>query len=613
MNKSKFFIMLITVLTLALMLAISVGAEEFYVSSAQELKDANAKAIANSEADIVYIIADIDNAPFVANSSVTYVLQANWTNCHTNGGPQKVASNVDIAFYADGQERTLSFNNNFVFQTNNTKPSNSSITFGGANGGRLYIDMSKYTSYFMFDSKAYTINLYEVTFNGLRMSKGDWTFLSAGVLNIYDGAVIENCYNGDGYLIGAGTINMYGGEIRYNCTSNNMARIIYCSKLNMYGGSIHDNCQKNTRNGSYNNYMIDVTTSANIYGGEIYNNYFVKNASSGLIGKSGTVNSLGYISPSVLKTNYSVSAPYTIESVDGVYKVTSGEISEAANYVRLASSDYSLIFFNSNGSLINAYMVKDGAVKCSFDASSEITVPSEFEWALSKGGCQAVIPNTEAQGVYYTAHTRNEDDGNCETAVTCKSCTKIFIEAKMHNLVKSISYVNYFEKGEYFCSCTNDGCTAVDIEEQISPMLIGLGISVTTPDNARDGAGMVQGFILNGVASQLYEEVTGKAFCFGVVVAGNDHNGKSPLTVENGEVKTEYDNVIVWNSANAIYDIISVKIKNIDINNELHTTSKIVFCGYVCDGDGIKYIHNGKTSSVATGISYSEALELVGA
>ena len=41
-----------------------------------------------------------------------------------------------------------------------------------------------------------------------------------------------------------------------------------------------------------------------------------------------------------------------------------------------------------------------------------------------------------------------------------------------------------------------------------------------------------------------------------------------------------------------------------------HTTTPLIWCGYVCDGTTIKYIDNGKTYDNAQAMSHKDALAM---
>ena len=614
--RTKMLFSVVAILVCLLSFAVIASAETFYASTGDELKAANQSAIDNSEADTIYITADIDGVPFVANSSVTYILQANWTNCYTNGGATNLADGVDIAFYADGAERTMTFKNGFVFQTTGINPTKSTITYGGIGGGRLKVDLSSYTSYFMYSRRSYTINLYEVTFTGLRMNKNDWTFLAGNVINMYDGAKIENCHNASGSLIDAGTLNIYGGEITGCYTVNNMGRLAVVNNLNMFGGAIYGNYQYNTRTDDYTNYLIETSQSANIYGGSIYGNYFTKSGSSGIVGKHGTTSVLGCIASGAIGTNYSVTS-IKVEAVDGRYSLASGEVTDVTNGAfRLSPVSYSVMFKNANGSVVNAYMFKeDGTVAKAVDSSTEFTVPSG-SWSLIKNSCIEATPVGTAQATYYVAiaHEQSEDDGNCETAVTCKTCTMVYVEALTHNVVEALVYANFCAQGTYSCECTNEGCTVNDVVENMPALFKMLGFSVTEKSETNKVVSMVQGFYVNNEAVCEYERINGVELSFGVVAASaNKLGGLDPLTLVDGVVTRVSDTGIISHDMTAsTHTAFEIKIVGIDATSNEQLNAKLVYCGYVSDGKIIKYLDNGATYENAQSRSYNEAFELLG-
>ena len=56
-------------------------------------------------------------------------------------------------------------------------------------------------------------------------------------------------------------------------------------------------------------------------------------------------------------------------------------------------------------------------------------------------------------------HIEGEDDGDCSTAVTCKNCDYVFVEAKQHDF--SGDWHDDKAEGHYH-SCGNDGCEQTD-------------------------------------------------------------------------------------------------------------------------------------------------------
>ncbi len=612
--KTRIILTLICTLVCLFTLITVASAETFYAGTVDELKEANQKAIDNNEADTIYITADIDKAPFVATTSVTYILQANWTNCSTNGGAAKYADYVDIAFYADGGERTLTFTGNVLMTNQTVKPSNSSITYGGVNGGRLKVDMSKYTNLFMLSTRHYTINLYDVTFTGLRMDKNDWTMLSGKVINIYDGARIENCSNANGPIIDAATLNIYGGEITNCYTKNNMGRLIYAANVNMFGGSIYGNYQYNWRDDGYTNYFIDVTGSANIYGGSIYGNYYTQSgANSGMIGQAGNTSIKGNIVSGLIETNYSVSLPLTVENVDGKFTLTEGTVAEVtSSCFRLNSASYSVVFKNIDDSVSEAFMVKeDGTLARSLSGATELSAP-DGKWTLTKNWCVGDTVDLTKQGTYYSAidHKPEADDFDCTTALVCGTCDTIIYEAKQgHVIFESLSYGSFCDYGSYVCDCTNDGCRIVDQSTlEYAPLITMLGYSVTENESGIN-VGMIQGFAINREAKEKYEKLNDVTLSYGAVIAIESKlDGKQPLALEDGTVTKLNENVIVLDSNRLKHDAFEIKITGINADG-LHPEqldAKIIYCGYVSDGVGICYINNGLVYSDAPAYSYNE-------
>ena len=617
--KNKIFLSAICVLICLFAFSVVASAETFYVSTADELKTANASAIANEEADTIYITADIDNAPFVANTSVTYILQANLTNCYTNGGAYNVADYVDIAFYADGTQRTITFKNN-VFQTNNIKTKNSTLTFGGLNGGYLIVDMTKYANYFMYDSRSYTVNLREVTFKNLSMNKNDWTLLSANVLNIYDGAKIENCKNANGILVSANTLNMYGGEITGNYTVNNMGRMIMATtRFNMYGGAIYNNYQCNTRSDDYTNFLIDVTGSgkADLYGGAIYGNYFTYTSKTapnncGVIGRSGTTAVLGCCAPGIMGVNYGVLTDIKVEAIDGKYQLTGGTVTETESAYKLTELAYSVMFKNTDGGIAEAFIVRaDGTVSRSVTGATELVVPYG-KWTDRQNWSVEGTVDLTKQGTYFATidHTPENDDFDCTTTLVCNACKKTIYEAQpSHAIRETLSYGDYCGYGVYTCDCENEGCLVVDeVNMEYAPLITMIGYSVPEYTN-NVNVGMVQGFILNTEAIEKYEQINEITLSYGVVVAIETAlDGEKPLALVEGKIEAKNEKVLTYNLNGKKYNAFEIKVTGINSDgaHPEQLDAKIIYCAYISNGTDIVYVDNGATHIDPPSRSYNE-------
>lgn len=501
----RFLISLAIVLALCCLFAFSSSAAEYHVTTKDQLTSALNSALSTTEADTIYIDEDISGGNYRADTSITYVLNANWTNASQTPNAWTVASDVDIAFIANGAKRTLTFSSN-RFQTNSTKPSNSSITYGGQNGGYLFVDLANSSGFPMYCSKSYTINLRNVEFSGLRISKSDWTFLSASVLNIYEGTKISNCQNTDGVLIQASTLNLYGGEICNNYCKNNMGRIVIADTFNMFGGEIHDNYQYNTRGDTYSCYMIDTSKGANLYGGSIYNNYYTKNGSSGVIGSCGNTNTKGYAVQSVVGTNYEIASvtSSTITNTDGVYSLADGTETTTNDWaVRLSKFPHSVMFKNNDGSVIDAFIIRDdGTMAKAHSGATAFAVPTSFGfWAKTMGeGCINAIASADvlstSQATYYGVnHTLGE---------------------------AKIAYPNGLAKaGIIGEACTVDGCAYANvIEENIPAIITTIGYSVR--EDTRRGHGISGGYLINHSALTAYEQSNGIKVDFGITIINPD-------------------------------------------------------------------------------------------
>ncbi len=570
----KLLVTLTFAIAFVCVLALSIIGAEFHVTNTTELGSANSLALSNSESDTIYIDADISGGSFLGNSSVTYVLNANWTNVSQYSNAWTVANDSNIAFLANGARRTITFTGN-RFQTNGTHPSNSSITYGGINGGDLLVNLSSYSNYFMYDSKDYTINLYNVTFSGYSLNKNDWTFLSAKVLNIYDNVVIENCNNSGGILINATTFNMYGGEIKNNVVTNNMGRMIISGTFNMYGGSIHDNYNINTRTDSYTCHLFQAD-NANLYAGSIYNNYYEKSGNnSGLIGKQGSTNNVGYAAFGVIGANYEVTDP-VIQKIDGIYSLSSGTATESTTAFKGGVVSHSVIFKSPDATIVDAFMIKaDGTLQKSASGATTLTVPNAYSvWVINKAHSCAfsITPKFDAQATYYGTN---------------------------HNISDTIAirYPNGFTKaGVTGYSCSGIDCEYIEKTEDLEAIFSPNGYSYNTAKTGIDG-----GYLLNNDALKAYNELNDD-IRFGIIIVNPAYLGDSFLD-ENGKI-TAKEKALQVEITTTDYSVYSFVING--FTTEYAKSFELVIASYAISNGKAEFIQSEYALSDTPAVSMVE-------
>lgn len=160
--------------------------------------------------------------------------------------------------------------------------------------------------------------------------------------------------------------------------------------------------------------------------------------------------------------------------------------------------------------------------------------------------------------------------------------------------------VDYFKGVFYADNCTREGCGigAIDETKTIGALFNYLGYSYT--EVAINGAySMSQFYSINKANVSEYVARTGNSFEFGLVVASVDN----PLGSEfEGTSK-----VLVAPQSNIVHNYFDVKVYGI---SEKHTTSEIVFCAFVKDGDTVYYLDNGVTSETVECKSFEDVKTL---
>ena len=417
-----------------------------------------------------------------------------------------------------------------------------------------------------------------------------------------------NVINSGSCYIHATTVNMYEGAEIYGNKMTNYTAIIRADKFNMYGGKVYGNylgC-----------YGLSQSGRNRVFGGEIFDNYITGAANSGvpsalLNAKSGSQNGYFEIYGGSINNNLLLTANaerqallcaagdshitkgvyfHNYETTDwgeeptktgNVYTSTYDVANASASTIQgyYTTAEYSVVFKNSDGSIINAYMLNNGGnIVKAYDGSTEVTIPeSQLGWTTKPNYCLTVAPSVDKQGTYYIAIAHSVvDDHNCETALDCQICAQIFEEAKEHSLREACEYENgYLSVGAYTVSCTNEGC-AHTITEQLSPLFTCQGYSA--PENG-DG-GIAIGFTVNNEAIAEYEEITGKTLKYGMFVVLKDRLGDNDVFGADGTVA---DGVINIEIANHDYSWLELKIVGF---TDTQKDIKLAMGAYVAVTDG---------------------------
>ena len=124
-----------------------------------------------------------------------------------------------------------------------------------------------------------TVFMQNFTLDGGGLGGGVNINVASGALNMYEGAVISNCYNSTfgGGIYNTGTFNMYGGEINGNTANHNGGGIYHGSgTITINDGNITGNTANGNGGGIYSRSSGTITdgnitgNTANRDGGGIY-------------------------------------------------------------------------------------------------------------------------------------------------------------------------------------------------------------------------------------------------------------------------------------------------------------------------------------------------------
>ena len=517
--------------------------------------------------------------------------------------------------------------------------STTSWTLSAEGDASLCFDMSVVDGRLFYGTFLNEINLrgnVSITKLSSTYTSGDTHYINCKTLNIYDGVKI---YGNKAYkpLIDVTNLNIFGGEIYGNvCTG--MWAGINAKNLTMLSGSIYGNYQPEPH-GTYTNpndpqcvAFVSADESAYIYGGAITGNFVgmghdkASGTVSGLACRYGTKNL--YIRDGIIDKNVLVShgkfGPYTLNSqgyytseidrADYLYVTenSDGTLTYEKQYstskFKVTKYSYSVIFFDTSAAPLQAFMINDdGSLLKAFDGSDKLSVPFGV-WSLNKNSCVEAAPSLNLQAIYYEAaeHTPHNDDFDCTTALMCDICGTVIFEADDHAIFESLTYTNLCADGSYVYDCTNPGCSVNDITRNYAPIVKMLGYSVTEA-GAFDTISLMQAFYVNPELLESYNRINNTKLYFGVVAASENSFSTNPLYVENSQiVKASSDKVILHIGNDNAYKI---KITGIDPKNSIHTSTRLVWCGFAFDGERIIYIDNGSTHENAPLRSYADFLE----
>jgi hypothetical protein len=348
----------------------------------------------------------------------------------------------------------------------------------------------------------------------------------------------------------------------------------------MYGGKIHDTYLNFTNNGV--NEGLFNSSTFNMYGGEIYNNYV-----KGLDASKHTIvyGSKRVIDGSIHDNYFFTSWTAPTRGENGLWSTaldvsTATELGNGKNSTTLI--DYSIIFKNANSSVIDAFMIKDGVVKKSVSGATEITVPSGISaWTNKANYCEPImLPQEFTQGATYYVMIDHKatDDFDCTTELLCDACKTVLMEAKEHSESVVITYGDFTLAGSKLITCKNEGCNHSK-ESTPKALIEYLGVSA----KMNEGSFCI-GYILNSKEANEYINA-GNTFRFGVVAyIPENENDLDPIGSDLLPKEEEY----------TISAELQANIEGFDFVLRGFTAdtyeTELVMCAYVYDGTDVDYI-----------------------
>lgn len=195
--------------------------------------------------------------------------------------------------------------------------------------------------------------------------------------------------------------------------------------------------------------------------------------------------------------------------------------------------------------------------------------------------------------LYDGTHNLQEDDGSCETAISCTRCKKTITEAKSHALNTYITYENGFDAdGRKICDCTNDGCTVLDSEAVAPAFFKCLGYSVPE-ENRYDG--LYVAFSVSNIGAYTeYVSVMGE-FKYGIAIANANGVGEL-ISLDGDECVLSADKGLYADMTGSEYTVFKLSIMG--FSESVADTLNLVIAAYASadyDADGtseVKFVQH---------------------
>ena len=561
-------------LVVVLALSLSVGAKEYTVSSADEFNTAYASAV---DGDTIIITQSI-SATHDFGKSITYILDGDgivWT-----AGAQCSETGKAITIYSRNGSNSFKPNsgmwcNSYAVTVKDF--SSTTWTFGGEEAtGTITLDLSACNTRLFYDVtlKEFNFRKGSIVANCPNTSDNNTFYIRATTVNIYDGAKIcGNEVAAYRAFFQTNTLNIYGGEIygNYFKEYGMLVSITGTPTINMFGGEIHDIYLSFSNTGVTEGLFKNATF--NMYGGSIHD-IFVKGANpsvhSALAGTkslvAGNISELYYFSSWTAPTR-----------VNGLF-VAELDTSSATEITSFPNSttyfSHSIMFKNTDSSIISAFMIKDdGSIHKSTTGATEFSVPSAFDFwkASADAGCADAISSADV-----------------------KSTAQASLYGASHTLGGTkISYPNGFDKAGMECKpCTGEGCSyCVVLTDGLNPIVTALGYSVRL-DTSR-GYGIAGGYKVDYDAIDAYEKANGVVIEIGIIMMNPEfQNGSTFFT--NGKLTVSSKALQISSTSNR-YSHISFMINGFD-NTMLDLD--LIISSYITERSGEENAYTYQTSFV---------------
>jgi hypothetical protein len=208
--------------------------------------------------------------------------------------------------------------------------------------------------------------------------------------------------------------------------------------------------------------------------------------------------------------------------------------------------------------------------------------------------CYMVYDYNKCDAFYSGKHY--EDNNPC--VINCNRCEAKGVAEKdpVHNIVTSLTYVSFIEKGIKVVGCTNESCAYGSTEEKDALFTYS---GESTPEFAERDA-IAIGFNVNIAAIIEYEAITGNSVSYGVFAVSKDRIGNNPIFDANGKAADGVISACVG-SRNSV----SFTLKIIGFSNTQYHDSRFAMGAYVADNNGesteYSYLQGGEP---AEGESY---------